>query len=373
MSDDIHIGFAETDEERTAVFRFRYDIYVDEMGRYRGVADHERRLLREPEDDYSRIFYASQRGEVVATSRLTWGGDAPFPKRMIDQFGLAPFLAEVAAEHIAVGERGMIVPRLRGSDLLIRMMRFSGQHFVRPRRIQLIFGACEPHLLTGYLALGHRTYARTNINSSESGYLIPLIVVVEDVAHLRAIGSPLADDAIDHGADSRIPRCAELIIAEGGAVRSSRVSAGRHFWEEINGALDAFGGATVAAFDGLSEAEVERCLGKSNIIECEAGDRVLKKGGVARNMFVVLSGTLEARDGDAVVNVLSAGDIFGEMAFLLETPRSLDVYAATDGTRILSLSETTIRKLIHGEPTVAAHLLLNISKMLSLRLLKHAG
>ena len=83
---------------------------------------------------------------------------------------------------------------------------------------------------------------------------------------------------------------------------------------------------------------------------------MLKKGNVARNMFVVLDGTLEVRDGDTLLRILSPGDVLGEIAFLLEQPRSADVYAATDA-RILSLSEGTVRKLIESDPDVAAHLL----------------
>ena len=135
-------------------------------------------------------------------------------------------------------------------------------------------------------------------------------------------------------------------------------------------AIGALAEKRASALDGLSEEEAERCLGHSNIIECEAGDRVLKKGGVARNLFVVLDGTVEVRDGDATLAVLGPGDVFGEMAFLLDRPRSADVYAATDGVRVLSLSEGAIRKLIESNPGVAARLLLNISKMLCLRLLK---
>ena len=51
-------------------------------------------------------------------------------------------------------------------------------------------------------------------------------------------------------------------------------------------------------------------------------------------------------------------------------PRTADDYAATDGVRILSLSEGTIRKMIDSDPSVAARLLLNISKILCLRVLK---
>jgi CRP-like cAMP-binding protein len=68
--------------------------------------------------------------------------------------------------------------------------------------------------------------------------------------------------------------------------------------------------------------------------------------------------------------VLSAGDAFGEMAFLLERPRSFDVDAATDGTRVLSLSEGALRRMIVEDATVAAKLLLNVSKMLCVRLIR---
>ncbi len=365
------IHLAETKDEKHAVYRFRYDVYVEEMGRYRGGADHENRLLVEPEDEYSQIFYAAENGEVVGTVRGTSGRDAPLPKRQIEQYGLAPFLKEVPAEAISVGERGMIAPHLRGTDLLLRMMRYT-LRLANDRRIQLCSGACEPHLLNLYLGLGHRTFSQRNINSPESGYLIPLVFVPEDLAYLRSINSPLLDCLRDFGEDARVPKCLEQVMAQGSAVMSRRLTSSIAYWSKIHGALTELEQSGISALDGLTEEEAARCLGKSSIIECGAGDRVLKKGGVARNMFVVLDGTLEVRDGDTLVRVLGPGDVFGEMAFLLGQPRSMDVYAATDGVRVLSLSETTLRKTIDTDPEVAAKLLLNISKMLCLRLLKNA-
>ena len=126
----------------------------------------------------------------------------------------------------------------------------------------------------------------------------------------------------------------------------------------------------MSALDGLSDEAAARCLEKSNIIECDAGDRVLKKGGTARNLFVVLDGTLEVRDGDRRVSELRPGDVFGEIAFLLKQPRTKDVYATADGVRVLSLSETLIREMIESDPEIAAQLLLNISKMLCLRVIQ---
>lgn len=367
----VRAGFhaAETEEERLAVYRLRYDIYVEEMGRYRGVADHERRLLIEPEDETARIFYGAPEGELVATSRMSWGGDGPFSARQIEAYQLAPFLAEVPPEAIVVAERGMVVPRLRGANVFAQLQARS-RRFVQEKRVQLIFGACEPHLLSLHLGRGARPYAKRNINSAEAGYLIPIVTVVEDVAYLRRIGSPVAEKAIDYGADARIPTCVDRLI-NCASVLSQRLSTADEYWGEVQRAVGELGESRPSALDGLSDAEAERCLGHSNVIECAAGDRVLKKGGVARNMFVVLEGTLEARDGDELLRVMSPGDVFGEIAFLLGQPRSADVYAATDAG-VLSLSEGTIRKLIESDPAIAAQLLLNISKILCLRLLQNS-
>ncbi len=358
---------AETQEEKDAVYRFRYEIYVDEMGRYGAAADHERQLLVEPEDETARIFYAAQDGEVIATSRLSWGGDAPFTQNLIDHYMLEPFLAELPAEAVAVAERGMVKPEMRGSPLFTELGEYSS-YFVDENRIQLIFGACEPHLLSLYVGQGMRTFSKQNINSAESGYLIPIVRVVEDVEYLRRIGAPNAATAKDYGDGARIPECVERLITNGGNVMSQRLVESSAYFGEIRGALDHLTENQFSALEGLSEEDAARALGKSNIIECRAGDRLLKKGGVARNMFVVLEGNLEVRDDGTLLRVLSAGDIFGEIAFLLEQPRSADVYAATDG-RILSLSERTLRQSISTDSEIAATLLLNISKILCRRIM----
>jgi hypothetical protein len=359
---------AETQEEKDAVYRFRYEIYVAEMGRYGEAADHERKMLVEPEDETARIYYAAKDGEVVATSRFSWGGDASFTQHLIEHYMLTPFIAELPLAAMAVGERGMVKPEMRSSPLFRELGEFSSQ-FVRENRIQLIFGACEPHLLSLYVGQGMRTFSKQNINSAEAGYLIPIVSVVEDIEYLRRIGSPSAATAKDYGDDARIPACVDRLITNGGNVMSQRLVESGTYVGEIQGALDHLAENQFSALDGLSEEDAARALGKSNIIECRAGDRVLKKGGVARNMFVVLEGNLEVRDEGRLIRVFSPGDIFGEMAFLLEQTRSADVYAATDG-RILSLSERTLRASISSDSEIAATLLLNISKILCRRVLK---
>ena len=366
IQDGAHL--AESGEEKEAVYRFRYDIYVEEMGRYRGIADHAQRLFYEPEDESARIFYAAVDGKVVATSRFNWGGDAPFTDRLVEHYRLAPFLAEIPKEQIVVGERGMVRPDLRGSRVFWELGEKS-QGFVSQKRVQLVFGACEPHLLSRYVSQGSRTFASKNINSPDSGYLIPIVNVVEDIDYLRRIGSPSAETTRDWGDKKQIPECTERLLADQGNVVSQRLVDSGLYLGEVNHSLEDLNEHQTSTLEGLTNDEVLGVIDKSNIIHCEPGDHVIKKGGSARNMFVLLEGYIEVRDEGSLLGVFNPGDVFGAAAFLLEQPRVVDMYAATP-CRILSLSERTIRKSIESNAQGAAHLMLNVAKILCLRLLQ---
>lgn len=366
-TDEITIGPALSEAERDAVFRFRYRVYVEEMDRYRSIADHESKRLNEPDDDSSHIFHALSGGEVVGTMRLTWGGDGGINDRHVEQYDLDRFLAKVTPEKIVIGERFMIEPSLRGSDLLFRLFT-AYLAFINERRIQLVFGDCEPHLLNVYQGLGFRPYTKRNVNSPETGYLVPLVLVPEDLEYLHEVKSPIARVVKDYGDDAQVPADLDELLADGTAVLSQRLISMPTYWSTIESSLTRFEDGRATIFDGLADDEIQLCLTKSNIIECSPGDRVIKKGNVAQNMFVVLSGTLEVRSGDEVKALLSAGDMFGDIAFFLGLPRTLDVYAATGDVRVISLSETTLRSLMENQPTIAAKLLQNITKMLCFRL-----
>jgi len=351
---------ATTAAEIEAVQRLRYAVYVEEMKRYENVAGADDGRFAEPEDEHSWICYARDGADVVAATRMTWGGDG-FSDRQVDQYQLAPFLAELPADAIGVGERNTVLRSHRGTGVLDQLLAFSGGA-TDVQDLKVVFGCCEPHLLSLYLKMGQRTYAPHNINSPLAGYLIPLVSFVPDAEALRGVGSGTEPGAL--------PQCVEAVLARGESVRSEVLSKPDDYWSEIRRTLDEIDAQQVSTFDGFTDEEAHRCIARSTIIECARGDRVLKRGGTARNIFVVLEGTLEVRDGDTIVNVLTAGDAFGEMAFLLERPRSFDVDAATDNTRILSLSEGALRTMIAEDATIAAKLLLNLPRMLCVKLIR---
>ncbi|MDH3742281.1 MAG: cyclic nucleotide-binding domain-containing protein [Hyphomicrobiales bacterium] len=363
----IDVRFATSPDDREAVYRFRYRIYVEEMGRYASIADHQGKRLVEDDDASSHLLTAWQGDDLVGTARLIWGGDAPFTARQIEQYDLAGFRNAVPDDQMIIGERFMIEPSLRGSDLLYCIF-CAYMNFANDHRIQLAFGDCEPHLLNVYQGLGYRAYTRNNVNSPQTGYLIPLVLVTEDIAYLERIGSPLAAVLSNFAGDARTPANIEDLLSAGKAVLSQRLVEPASYWSNVRQRLDHLKDGRSHLFDGMTPDQIQHCLGKSNVFTCRPGDRVIKKDNVAQNMFVVLKGIVEVRDGDDVLAVLPAGEMFGEIAFFLGLPRTRDVYAATDDVEILSLSDSNLKELIESHSETAAILLKNIAKLLCHRI-----
>ena len=72
---------ARTDDEREAIYRFRYQVYIVELKYPYEDADHERRWLKQAEDEdpHTTLFYTGTPDRVTSTVRVrTWGpGEVP--------------------------------------------------------------------------------------------------------------------------------------------------------------------------------------------------------------------------------------------------------------------------------------------------------
>jgi CRP-like cAMP-binding protein len=65
-------------------------------------------------------------------------------------------------------------------------------------------------------------------------------------------------------------------------------------------------------------------------LDIQAGEVILREGRLGRELFVIIDGTATVTRAGRVVNVLGAGDYFGELAAIEAQPRSATVTATTD-------------------------------------------
>jgi CRP-like cAMP-binding protein len=65
-------------------------------------------------------------------------------------------------------------------------------------------------------------------------------------------------------------------------------------------------------------------------LDIQAGEVILREGRLGRELFVIIDGTATVTRGGRAVNVLGAGDYFGELGAIEAQPRSATVTATAD-------------------------------------------
>lgn len=122
----------------------------------------------------------------------------------------------------------------------------------------------------------------------------------------------------------------------------------------------------VALFQGLGEADLVEIIRISESIRVDGGEYVFEEGERGDHFFIIVHGAIELRkaggDDQRRLAVLRAGQAFGEMALLNQTPRSASAYALED-TYMLSVSRAAFSEILGGD-SLAVRLLKNLSKAL---------
>ena len=81
-----------------------------------------------------------------------------------------------------------------------------------------------------------------------------------------------------------------------------------------------------------------------------AGETLIRKGDVGREMYVLVRGQVEVLDDEGgVLATLKDGACFGEIALLIHSPRTRSVRAKT-GCDLLALDATAFRRILHDHP-----------------------
>ncbi len=116
--------------------------------------------------------------------------------------------------------------------------------------------------------------------------------------------------------------------------------------------LDGLQGFKSLSADILLELSSCLCLKK-----CSAGDAIIREGNNNADVFILISGLLEASaltddcGTQTPLGVIQAGELFGEMAFLTGDPRSATV-RATEESECLVLKASDLRIYTYKEPAL---------------------
>ena len=163
------VAMARSAEEREAIYRFRYRIYVEDMGLQPPEADHAGRRLCDPYDEVAALFALLQDGEVVGQ-----GFNCPILRHD----------PSAHAEMVAIRAAAQSVQnyRLPGSTLYVTLEPCSmcAGLIVHARIARVVFAASEPRagvaISQGQFFdqgfLNHRVLVDGGLLAEESGALL---------------------------------------------------------------------------------------------------------------------------------------------------------------------------------------------------------
>ncbi len=368
MSMDYEIGFADSTAKQQAVYRLWYRVYWLEMKRYGKYVNHEnKQLITDDVMSYRTIAAFEKDGEAIGSIRVLLGQEALFSPDIEKKYDIARFTDFVSRDKMVLCSRLMVERPHRGT-LLPLMLLLALRDYAMQQNAELAFLECEPHMLNLYNRLGFRSYKK-GYTSPDFGYMIPLVLVWEDIDHLKSIRSPILMklDLENRHSTERSRNLSSMLGASAEVV--SEQLAETEEWRQIFQIVEQVSSGTISLFTDLSEEETAICLKRSHMITCSCGDRIISHGQeYSSTIFVVLSGVVEVYKGDHLVAMLAKGSVFGEIGFLTKVPRTANVVAATDDVHILALNDSTLTGVMESNPRVGVKLALNLAKILCARL-----
>lgn len=187
-------------DDLQAVFRFRYQVYVHEMGRPSQYANHKIQQLRHPLDDTGVNIAALDGPSIIGVIRNNIGLDGSFGQ-FFDFYGIG----NGAFDHprqTSITSGLMVEANRRGGVLGARLAIAAYEHGL-DRGTRWNFIDCIPPLEPFYLSFGWVEHLPEATHPEYRNRVRRLRLDLEDEDHLQRVRSPLLDPYRKHKARRR--------------------------------------------------------------------------------------------------------------------------------------------------------------------------
>lgn len=363
---NVAIRLAENKETHDAIYRLRYEVHIEEMGKTSASADHESKQLRDSLDDGAVQFYAETEEGIIAALRLNFGDTGLADDTLQEEYDLSRFNG-FSPNSLSFSSRLVVAPEWRGQAVLARLL-YTGYEYARERGVQINFCNCAPALLQLYERLGYRRY-KANFTDSDVGYRIPLLLITEDVEHFQTVRSPFLRLSRKWMNSPESAEWFRSTFPEYTAYVNKRLlDVDESFWEFFDQRIHA---ADIPLLQGLTEEESKAFISSGTILTSNEGDTLIREGDVGNEMFLILSGVVDVHKHlggrKHSITLLGRGDIFGEMGLISRKTRSADVLALAP-TEMLVITQGFLEKTIKTSQGIASKVLYNLSLILCERL-----
>jgi CRP/FNR family cyclic AMP-dependent transcriptional regulator len=120
----------------------------------------------------------------------------------------------------------------------------------------------------------------------------------------------------------------------------------------------------VPLFAGCSKGELEQIAQIADEIDLNEGKEMTQQGSRGREFFVLLEGEADVTKDGQSINKLGAGDFFGEIALVADSPRTATV-TATSPVRALVITDRSFKRLLEEQPEIQNKVLQALAERLA--------
>jgi len=121
-----------------------------------------------------------------------------------------------------------------------------------------------------------------------------------------------------------------------------------------------------ALFSEFADHEWRALIEQCNLIEFRTGENVIRAGEQDDAVYLLVRGAVNVIVKSAVVDVITEGSAFGEVAFFDLAPRTATIRGATDGSALV-FTRGALEQLALKDPRLALQTALELGRLLAQR------
>jgi hypothetical protein len=361
------VKIAETLEEKEAVFRFRYKIYIEEMNKIflEGI-HHEKKMIFDEYDlsENTFIVYTGDLTDITASVTLKVWKQQNIPQQIREKFQIDLFsnIHDLAISELCY----FTVSKKNRGKLAFIVLSKAIAYEAFKHNLDMTFCVCMPGLVSYYEKLGFRLYSHKLIPLNEGGLRVPMVLLPYDREHpdKNSLLIPnIIKTHLKNISDQKILKVAKInsILKDKSQIV---ITSSEEIAKTIEHANLTKETCTLLSF--ISLKELATLCGM--ILNIEETALFLRRGVDDKDIYVILAGEANVMIDGIVIKTLQKGDIFGEMAFFLEQGRrQADIQSVTSLT-VAIIRRNEINRIMKNNKTLAIKFLYAISKILSTKL-----
>jgi len=119
----------------------------------------------------------------------------------------------------------------------------------------------------------------------------------------------------------------------------------------------------VPLFAGCSKAELQQVAQLADELDLAEGATLIREGERGREFIVVADGTVKVTRSGKTLRELGAGDFIGEIALVVDRPRTATV-TATSPVRLLVVTDRAFSRLLEQVPSISLKVMQSLGERL---------